>query len=77
MLFHAKHASANYFKILISSPETDVFIICLSVHMEITANLFFFTGAKNSRKIITVTKVAEYIFDTLKGCDVSKEVLMK
>ena len=74
MLFHAKHASANYFKILISSPETDVFIICLSVHMAI---LFFFTGAKNSRKIITVTKVAEYIFDTLKGCDVSKEVLMK
>ena len=45
--------------------------------MAITANLFFFTGAKNSRKIITVTKVAEYIFDTLKGCDVSKEVLMK
>ena len=77
MLFHAKHASANYSKILISSPDTDVFIICLSVHMAITANLFFLTGVKNSRRIITVTKVAEYIFNTLKGCDVSKEVLMK
>ena len=77
MLFHAKHASPNYSKILFSSPDTDVFIICLSVHMAITANLFFLTGVKNSRRIITVTKVAEYIFNTLKGCDVSKEVLMK
>ena len=77
MLLHAKHASANYSKILIWSPDTDVFIICLSVHMAITANLFFLTGVKNSRRIITVTKVAEYIFNTLKGCDVSKEVLMK
>ena len=44
-----------------SSPETDVFIICLSVHMAITANLFFLTGVKNSRRIITVMNVAEYI----------------
>ena len=61
MLLHAKHASANYSKILISSPDTDVFIICLSVHMAITANLFFLTGVKNSRRIINVTNVAEYI----------------
>ena len=61
MLFHAKHASANYSKILISSPGTDVFIVCLSVHMAITANLFFLTGVKNSRRIINVTNVAEYI----------------
>ena len=77
ILFHAKHASANYSKILISSPGTDVFFICLSIHMTITANLFFLTGVKNSRRITTVTKVAEYIFNTLKGCDVSKETLMK
>jgi hypothetical protein len=77
MLLHAKHASANYSKILISSPDTDVFIICLSVHMTITANLFFLTGVKNSRRIIDVTKVADYIFDTLKGCDVTREALMK
>ena len=77
MLFHAKHASHNYSKILFSSPDTDVFIICLSVHMAITANLFFLTGVRNSRRIITVTNVAEYIFNTLKGCDVSKELLMK
>ena len=61
MLFHAEHASTNYSKILISSPDTDVFIICLSVHMAITANLFFLTGVKNSRRIINVTNVAEYI----------------
>ena len=33
ILLHAKHASLNYATVLISSPDADVFIICLSVHM--------------------------------------------
>ena len=77
MLLHAKHASLTYPKVLISSPDTDVFIIFLSVHTRITANLYFLTGIKSSRRIIDVSKVADYIFDTLKRCDVSKEVLME
>ena len=55
MLLHAQHASLNYSKILISSPDTDVFVICLSVHLLISANLFSLTGVKNSRRIINVT----------------------
>lgn len=69
MLLHAKHASLTYPKVLISSPDTDVFIICLSVHTTIAAQLYFLRGVKS--------KVADYIFDTLKRCDVSKEVLMQ
>ena len=30
MMFHTQHASQHFQKILISSPHTDVFIICLS-----------------------------------------------
>ena len=77
MLLHAKHASFTYPKVLISSPDTDVFIIFFSVHTRIAANLYFLTGVKRSRRIIDVSKVADYIFDTLKRCDVSKEVLME
>ena len=77
MLLHAKHASFTYPKVLISSPVTDIFIIFFSVHTRIAANLYFLTGVKRSRRIIDVSKVADYIFDTLKRCDVSKEVLME
>ena len=31
MMLHAQHASQHFQKILISSPDTDVFIICLSI----------------------------------------------
>ena len=40
MLLQAKHASSSY-EILISSPDTDAFVICLSVDLLIDANLFF------------------------------------
>ena len=77
MLLHAKHASAEYSKVLISSPDTDVFIICLAAHINIEARLYFLTGIKNARRIIDVTKVADNIFETIKECDVQKEVVMK
>lgn len=77
MLLHVQHASLEYPKVLIASPDTDVFVICLSVHLSISANLFFLTGVKNSRRIIDVTRVANHLFESLKNCDVSKELLMK
>ena len=72
-----KIGQKSYPKVLISSPDTDLFIICLPVHTRIAANLYFLTGVKSSRRIIDVSKVADYIFDTLKRRDVSKEVLME
>ena len=77
MLLQAKHASAEYAKVLISSPDTDVFIICLAAHDNIEARLHFLTGIKNGRRIIDITKVADYIFETIKECYVSKDVVMK
>ena len=77
ILPHAKHASLIYSKVLISSPDTDVFIICLSVNTRIAANLYFLSGFKSYRRIIDVSKVADYIFDTLKRWNMSKEVLME
>ena len=77
ILLHAKHTSLTYPKVLNSSPDTDVFIICLSVHTRTEANLYFLTNVKSSRRTIDVSKVADYIFDTLKQCDVSKEALME
>ena len=49
MMLHAQHASQHFQKILISSPDTDVFIICLSFQLVIDVNLYFLTGVRNSR----------------------------
>ena len=46
LLLHAKHASPNHEKIVINSPDTDVFIIAMSKSLEIDAHLYFITGTK-------------------------------
>ena len=61
MNLHAQHASQHFQKILISSPDTDVFIICLLFQPVIDANLYFFTGVRNSRQIVDIGPVQENI----------------
>ena len=77
MVLHANHASSTYEKIMISSPDTDVFVICLSVHHLIDANIYFLTGVKSTRRIIDITAVAENIYKSMNVCDASKQSFME
>ena len=77
MLLHAKHASSNVGKMLISSPDTDVFIICSSVNLLRDAELFFLTGVKSSRRVIDVDKISDDIYEDLNSCEISKDIVMK
>jgi hypothetical protein len=56
MILHAKLASVIYNKVLVSSPDTDVFVVLLSLHSTIDADIFFLTGVKSTIGIIDVTK---------------------
>ena len=76
MLLHAQHASQQYQKILISSPDTDVFIICLSFQPSFGADLYFLTGVKNTRRIINITAVVENINQNLNFSDATLESLL-
>ena len=58
MLFHANHAS-SFEKIIVSAPDTDVFIIALSKSRIINADLYMLTGTKNNRKIVNISDVKE------------------
>jgi hypothetical protein len=77
MILHAKQASITYNKVLISSPDTNVFVILLSLHPTIDADIFFLTGVKSTRRIIDVTKVADHIMSSLNPCMVDKEILIE
>ena len=58
MLFHANHAS-SFEKIIVSSPDADVFIIALSKSRIINADFYMLTGTKNNRKIVNISDFKE------------------
>ena len=59
MILNAKHADNSYQKILIASPDTDVFVLCISLQNYIDGRIDFLTGMKNSRMIIDIKVVRE------------------
>ena len=77
MVLHANHASQTSNQILISSPDTDVFVICLGMQHMINASVFFLTGVKNSRRIIDITTVTDNFFETVNQCEASKELILE
>ena len=77
MVLHANHASSDSNLIVISSPDTNVFVICLAFQHIINSDIFFLTGVKNSRRTIDISAMAENIFVTLNLCEASKEMIME
>ena len=77
MVSHANHASSDSNPIVIASPDTDVFVICLAFQHIINSDIFFLTGVKNSRRTIDISAVAENIFVTFNLCEASKEMIME
>ena len=63
MLVHAKNASAEYPNIVIRSPGTDVFTVALNASLSICSHVYFETGTKDNRRIISVSRVRENLGD--------------
>ena len=67
LLLRTKHASATHDRIIICSPDTDVFILLLRHKTAIPAAIYFDTGVGNQRRILDVSKVHSTIGPEL--CD--------
>ena len=63
MLLHTLHASISCDKIIVSSPDTDVFMIMLSKVTEMNRQLLMLTGTGNNRRIIDVNSIPECIYE--------------
>ena len=62
MLLHAEQISdTNIRNIVISTLDTDVFLIGIAASNQINANLFIRTGTKNKARIISISKVKELV----------------
>ena len=75
---HALHASSTNDKIVISSPDTDVFMIAIAKFEDIPTDLYMLTGTKNSRRIIDIKRVPDAFFDAYCEIDtIDKSKLFK
>ena len=61
MICHANHAALSYPNIIINSPDTDVFFIALNSAVSINASVFFETGTRNKRRIISLEIVKRHL----------------
>ena len=77
MLLQARHTSMSCDKIIVSSPDTDVFIIMLSKVTEMNGQLFMLTGTGNKRRTIDVNSVAEGIYENQNETYCTKNQVMK
>ena len=57
MICHAKNASLMHSKVIIKSPDTDVFFIALNAAIDINAQIYFETGTQSKRRMISLDKV--------------------
>jgi hypothetical protein len=67
LLLHAKHAAATYDRVIIKSPDTDVFILSIAMRRTIHKEVFFLTGTGNRCRCIPVTTISNNL-----GVDVSQ-----
>lgn len=77
MLLHAAHANSIYNEIVISTPDTDVFMIALAKLDEIDANLFFHTGTKDKRRIIDLNAVSGDANERFNETNLASAMFMK
>ena len=57
LLFHAKDISLSFGRIIIHTPDTDVFLIALSVSCQFNEELFIKTGTENTAYVISLNKI--------------------
>ena len=76
MLLHAKHDSSTYDNIVISTPDTDVFMIALAMLSDIDAHLYLLTGTKDKRRVINLNAVSEDVNEKFNKSDCAKTFFM-
>ena len=65
LLLHAKHASRRHDHIIIKTPDTDVFIICVEMQKIIGKDLFVMTGTGNKFRIIDTSAISDALGENL------------
>ena len=68
LLLHAKHATATHERIIIKSPDTDVFILSIAMQPSFPKELYMMTGTGNRFRCIPVSKISNKMGVEICGC---------
>lgn len=77
MLLHAHHASLTHNRIIISSPDTDVFMLLLSKVCDLDTEVYMMTGTAQNRRLININAVANDIYGNINKTNCTKKSLVK
>ena len=66
LLLHANYAKDN--KIIIKSPDTDVFVLSIAMKRTIEKEIFFMTGTGNKFRLIPIMSIVEETDENLCQC---------
>ena len=77
MILYAKHASNSDDRIFFASPDTDVFLLCISLQNYINGRICFLTGVKNSRRITDIKAAAENFGKSMNICNAADELFLE
>ena len=68
LLLHAHHAARVHDQIIIKSPDTDVFLLCVALQTTIGKKLFFLTGTGNNIRCIHIKPIADELGQVICQC---------
>ena len=68
LLLHSKHAANAHDRIIIKSPDTDVFILCVAMQKIIGKSLLMMTGKGNKFRVTDIAAVSNALGNELCTC---------
>ena len=68
LLLHSKHAAESHDTIIVKTPDTDVFFLCIAMRRTIGKNLFVMAGTGNRFRIIDTSAISNALGEELCSC---------
>ena len=68
LLLHSKHAAESHDTIIVKTPDTDVFLLCIAMRRTIGKNLFVMAGTGNRFRIIDTSAISNALGEELCSC---------
>ncbi len=68
LLLHSKHAAEAYDHIIVNTPDTDVFVLCVAMQNTIGKDVHMMTGTGNKFHLINIQAVSDSLGELLCTC---------
>ncbi|CAB3990590.1 Hypothetical predicted protein [Paramuricea clavata] len=68
LLLHYKAAALSHQRIIIKSPDTDVFVLCIAMQKTIGKELLMMTGTGNKFRLIDISSILNVLDEELCAC---------